>query len=1136
MADALVSALVATVLSNLNSTVLQELGVVGGLKTEHENLKRTFTMIQAVVRDAEEKQWKNEAIKQWLINLKDATYDADDVLDEFTIEAQRHLQQSDLKNRVRSFFSLAHNPLLFRVKMARRLKTVREKLDANAKERHDFHLREGVGDVEVDSFDWRVTSSYVNESKIYGRDKEKEDLIHSLLTTSNDLSVYAICGMGGIGKTTLAQLINNDDRVKRRFDLRIWVCVSNDSDFRRLTRAMIESVENSPCDIKELDPLQRRLQEKLSGKKLLLVLDDVWDDYHDKWNSLNDLLRCGAKGSVVVITTRVEIVALKMEPVLCLHMERLSDDDSWHLFERLAFGMRRREEYAHLETIGRAIVKKCGGVPLAIKALGNLMRLKKHEDEWLCVKESEIWDLRQEGSTILPALRLSYINLPPHLKQCFAYCSIFPKDYVMEKDRLITLWMANGFIACKGQMDLHGMGRDIFNELAGRSFFQDVKDDGLGNITCKLHDLIHDLAQSITSHECISIAGNKKMQMSETVRHVAFYGRSLVSAPDDKDLKARSLRSFLVTHVDDNIKPWREDLHPYFSRQKYLRALAIKVTKLPESICNLKHLRYLDVSGSFIHKLPESTISLQNLQTLILRNCTVLHMLPKDMKDMKNLKYLDITGCEELRCMPAGMGQLTCLQKLSMFIVGKHDGHNIGELNRLNFLGGELRIKNLDNIQRLTEARDANLMGKKNLQSLNLSWKREISSNASMERSEEVLCGLQPHSNLKQLCISGYQGIKFPNWMMDLLLPNLVQISVEECCRCERLPPFGKLQFLKNLRLKSVKGLKYISRDVYGDEEIPFPSLESLTLDSMQSLEAWTNTAGTGRDSFPCLREITVCNCAKLVDLPAIPSVRTLKIKNSSTASLLSVRNFSSLTSLRIEDFCDLTHLPDGMVKNHAVLGRLEIARLRNLKSLSYQLDNLFALKRLFLIECDELESLPEGLQNLNSLESLHINSCGGLKSLPINGLRGLHSLRRLHVLGCDKLASLSKGVQYLTALEHLYIYGCSQLNSLPQSIQHLTSLRSLTICDCKGISSLPNQIGHLMSLSHLRISDCPDLMSLPDGVKRLNMLNQLEIEECPNLERRCQKETGEDWLNIAHIPKIVINSEEIQSLGSWQR
>ncbi|XP_011021450.1 PREDICTED: putative disease resistance protein RGA1 [Populus euphratica] len=335
-----------------------------------------------------------------------------------------------------------------------------------------------------------------------------------------------------------------------------------------------------------------------------------------------------------------------------------------------------------------------------------------------------------------------------------------------------------------------------------------------------------------------------------------------------------------------------------------------------------------------------------------------------------------------------------------------------------------------------------------------------------MERSEEVLCGLQPHSNLKQLCISGYQGIKFPNWMMDSLLPNLVQISVEECCSCERLPPLGKLQFLKNLRLKSVKGLKYISRDVYGDEEIPFPSLESLTLDSMQSLEAWTNTAGTGRDSFPCLREITVCNCAKLVDLPTIPSVRTLKIKNSSAASLLSVRNFTSLAFLSIENFCDLTNLPDGMVKNHAFLERLEIVRRRNLKSPSNQLDNLFAL--------------PDGMvKNHAVLERLEIN------------------------------------VMNLKACQG------SAITDRPRAF---------------GISSLPNQIGHLMSLSYLHISDCPDLMSLPDGVKRLNVLKELEIEECPNLERRCNKETGEDWLKVAHIPEIVINSEEIQSLGSWQR
>lgn len=187
--------------------------------------------------------------------------------------------------------------------------------------------------------------------------------------------------MGGPRKTTLAQLIYNDGRINKPFDLTFWLCFSDDSTIRRLTRAMIESIENSPCDIKELENLQRRLQDKLTGKKFFLVLDDVWGDFPDKWNSLKGLLGRGAKGSVVLVTTSNKMVALKMEPVLSQHMEVLSNDDSRLLFKRHAFGMRRREEHEHLETIGRAIANKCGGVPLAIKALGKLLCLEKKESE-----------------------------------------------------------------------------------------------------------------------------------------------------------------------------------------------------------------------------------------------------------------------------------------------------------------------------------------------------------------------------------------------------------------------------------------------------------------------------------------------------------------------------------------------------------------------------------------------------------------------------------------------------------------------------------------------------------------------------------------------------------------------------------
>uniref|UniRef100_A0A2K1WXN8 Disease resistance protein RGA3 n=1 Tax=Populus trichocarpa TaxID=3694 RepID=A0A2K1WXN8_POPTR len=659
MADAILSALASTIMGNLNSPILQELGLAGGLTTELENLKRTFRTIQAVLQDAEEKQWKSEPIKVWLSDLKDAAYVVDDVLDDFAIEAKWLLQRRDLQNRVRSFFSSKHNPLVFRQRMAHKLKNVREKLDAIAKERQNFHLTEGAVEMEADSFVQRQTWSSVNESEIYGRGKEKEELINVLLPTSGDLPIHAIRGMGGMGKTTLVQLVFNEESVKQQFSLRIWVCVSTDFDLRRLTRAIIESIDGASCDLQELDPLQRCLQQKLTGKKFLLVLDDVWEDYTDWWSQLKEVLRCGSKGSAVIVTTRIEIVALRMATAFVKHMGRLSEEDSWHLFQRLAFGMRRKEERAHLEAIGVSIVKKCGGVPLAIKALGNLMRLKDNEDQWIAVKESEIWDLREEASKILPALRLSYTNLSPHLKQCFTYCAIFPKDHVMRREELVALWMANGFFSCRREMDLHVMGIEIFNELVGRSFLQEVQDDGFGNITCKMHDLMHDLAQSI-----------------------AFPSR----------------------------------------KHRALRLINVRVENFPKSICDLKHLRYLDVSGSEFKTLPESITSLQNLQTLDLRYCRELIQLPKGMKHMKSLVYLDITYCCSLQFMPAGMGQLICLRKLTLFIVGGENGRGISELEWLNNLAGELSIADLVNVKNLEDAKSANLKLKTTLLSLTLSW------------------------------------------------------------------------------------------------------------------------------------------------------------------------------------------------------------------------------------------------------------------------------------------------------------------------------------------------------------------------------------------------------------------------------
>ncbi|KAL0291743.1 UNVERIFIED_CONTAM: putative disease resistance protein RGA1 [Sesamum calycinum] len=468
MSIIIVSALVRTVFGTLSSAALREIGAIWGLQDDLQSLESVFCTIQLVLQDAEIKQRKSPPIQNWLLKLKDVAYDAESVLDRIATFGLRRRADSErgVQHKLTSFLS-GKNPLLFRLKMVYEVRNIRKKLGDIADERLKFHLVEGVVENRFgETIESRETSSVVNQLEIYGRAEEKEMIIGKLVDGMHDqdhLSVYAIWGMGGLGKTTLAQIVYNDDRVKSHFNLHIWICVSDDFSVKRLVKAIIESTDGAVSNGTELDPLQRRLRERLQGRIFLLVLDDVWNENHGAWDDLKEVLRCGSKGSVLLVTTRIKKVALMMATMDVHHIGCLSEEDSWFLFRQRAFTTGVEEE-SHI-AVGKAIVEKCGGVPLAIKALGSLMRFKSHGSEWLAIKESEIWQLSDDENDIFPALRLSYYNLAPQMRQCFTYCCLFPKDHVMKEKQLIQLWMANGFVPSQDQNDLYFSGHLIFKEL-----------------------------------------------------------------------------------------------------------------------------------------------------------------------------------------------------------------------------------------------------------------------------------------------------------------------------------------------------------------------------------------------------------------------------------------------------------------------------------------------------------------------------------------------------------------------------------------------------------------------------------------------------------------------------------------------
>ncbi|KAK9990019.1 hypothetical protein SO802_025004 [Lithocarpus litseifolius] len=1199
---------ISVVLGKLIPVATEQISFACGLEELLTELQDSLTTIQAVLADAERRQVGEKSVRLWMRRLKNAAYDVDDVLDEFAYEILRRKIEirNQMMRKVFFFFSFS-NPIAFRINMANKIKTMLKSLEKISNKAKEFEFA-SVGSINAipEVILNRETDSSLEDSEIVGMGDHVSKIVDLVLNATNEqLSVIPIVGMPGLGKTTLAKLVYNHELVQRNFDATIWICVSNEFDDKKILREILESLTQKSFALQTKDTILKCLKEVLQEKRYLLILDDVWNENREKWDTLRSCLLVinSSAGNNIIVTTRSDTVAKIMKTIHQHHLEKLSEDECWSIIKKRVSTNERIPLSQDLEDIGREIAKRCQGIPLVARVLGGTMSNNIEESEWLAIQNSEVWSSLNGENEILSTLKLSFNHLLPPVKSCFTYCAIFPKDYEMGKEELIQHWMAEGFLQPSqgNSFEMEDLGSKYFDNLLANSLFQDIKRDDFGDIiSCKMHDLIHDLALSISKWETLHLGSNvgDVIDMSH-IRRLSFISndRTTPTIPLSRDGMGRLRTVFLIpANLGDKLLDLKFVRGLTLSRLSLFMMIKVKFSK---SICELIHLRLLHIMDASISELPNSITKLYNLQTLVIESDTVIEKLPKNLRNLTKLRHFNIERLRitqmpinelvrikqmpinelvRIKQMPINMGQLTFLQTLPFFIIGQETGHRIKELGCLSQLRGGLSIFNLEHVRDTEEAETADLVGKTRVYKLEFHWSHKRVGN---NNDEDVLEGLQPHPHLKSLKIENFRGEKFPLWILAgdnsggglFLFNHMLEIRLVNCNKCEKIPTLGHLPCLKLLQIEGMDNVTCIGTEFYNSysgvvvknsysgvgsstgrdgsgRNALFPALERLDLQRMPNLVEWKDAVDptTTGMVFPCLEELTIKECSKLMSAPChFPSLKKLDIQNTCSTTFKNIiSRATTLLSLEISDISELACLPEHLWQNNTTnLLSLKIEYCADLVSIlppheDYLWASCTSLRSLQIRGCMKLSHLPNTLQTLISLEKFEVIICSNvmyfpslqgvapfLRTLKIScgdevfpsGLQSCTSLSELRISECPNLKSIPD-LRELHSLNHLRIFRCPKLRHLPDGLDCLTRLKQLWIggfCEELDVSTILCSIPYLQtSLEILGLYVCDELDTPPDEILRFTGLLQLSIIGCKS------SGTFYHWLN-SRMPKLQL-------------